>query len=52
MAARTTSTRCWRASATSALGKKCFYQKVRDLFALAADYDKTDQATQQFFATV
>ncbi len=31
---------------------KRFYQKVRDLFALAADYDKTDQATQQFFATV
>jgi hypothetical protein len=25
---------------------------VRDLFALAADYDKTDQTTQQFFATV
>lgn len=32
--------------------EKRFYQKVRDLFALAADYDKTDQATQQFFATV
>lgn len=25
---------------------------MRDLFALAVDYDKTDQATQQFFATV
>ena len=25
---------------------------MRDLFALAADYDKTDQATHQFFATV
>jgi len=32
--------------------EKRFYQKVRDLFALAADYDKTDQAAQQFFATV
>jgi hypothetical protein len=32
--------------------EKRFYQKVRDLFALAADYDKTDQATHQFFATV
>jgi hypothetical protein len=32
--------------------EKRFYQKVRDLFALTADYDKTDQATQQFFATV
>ncbi|MBL8498178.1 hydroxyacid dehydrogenase [Nitrosomonas sp. JL21] len=31
--------------------EKRFYQKVRDLFALAADYDKTDQATQQFFAS-
>ena len=32
--------------------EKRFYQKVRDLFALATDYDKTDQATQHFFATV
>lgn len=32
--------------------EKRFYQKLRDLFALAGDYDKTDQATQQFFATV
>ena len=32
--------------------EKRFYQKVRDLFALAADYDKTDHATQKFFATV
>jgi len=32
--------------------EKRFYQKVRDLFALSTDYDKTDQATQQFFATV
>jgi len=32
--------------------EKRFYQKVRDLFALSSDYDKTDRATQQFFATV
>lgn len=32
--------------------EKRFYQKVRDLFALAADYDKSDDATQTFFATV
>ncbi|MFU6375754.1 virulence RhuM family protein [Metapseudomonas otitidis] len=32
--------------------EKRFYQKVRDLFALSVDYDKTDQATQTFFATV
>lgn len=31
--------------------EKRFYQKVRDLFALSSDYDKTDQATQVFFAT-
>ncbi|NQW39492.1 MAG: virulence RhuM family protein [Cyanobacteria bacterium] len=32
--------------------EKRFYQKVRDLFALSSDYDKTDKTTQQFFATV
>lgn len=32
--------------------EKRFYQKVRDLFALSSDYDKTDRATQQFFASV
>jgi hypothetical protein len=32
--------------------EKRFYQKLRDLFALSSDYDKTDQATQTFFATV
>ena len=32
--------------------EKRFYQKARDLFALSSDYDKTDQVTQQFFATV
>ncbi|WP_323002025.1 RhuM family protein [Denitromonas sp.] len=29
--------------------EKRFYQKVRDLFALSVDYDKTDQTTQTFF---
>ena len=28
--------------------EKRFYQKVRDLFALSSDYDKTDKATQMF----
>ncbi len=32
--------------------EKRFYQKVRDLFALSSDYDKTDEATKTFFATV
>ena len=32
--------------------EKRFYQKVRDLFALSSDYDKTDKTTQTFFATV
>lgn len=32
--------------------EKRFYQKVRDLFALSSDYDKSDQTTQVFFATV
>ena len=30
--------------------EKRFYQKVRDLFALSSDYDKTDKATQMFYA--
>lgn len=30
--------------------EKRFYQKVRDLFSLSDDYDKTDKATQMFFA--
>jgi hypothetical protein len=32
--------------------EKRFYQKVRDLFALSVDYDKTDRTTSEFFATV
>ncbi|WP_386693249.1 MULTISPECIES: virulence RhuM family protein [unclassified Lonepinella] len=27
-----------------------FYQKIRELFSLSSDYDKTDKATQMFFA--
>ena len=30
--------------------EKRFYQKLRDLFALSSDYDKTDKTTQQFFS--
>lgn len=32
--------------------EKRFYQKVRDLFALSSDYDKSDKGTQLFFSTV
>jgi len=32
--------------------EKRFYQKVRELFALSSDYDRTDTATQVFFSTV
>ncbi len=32
--------------------EKRFYQKVRDLFALSSDYDKTDKAMQIFFAEI
>lgn len=32
--------------------EKRFYQKVRDLFALSVDYDKSDRTTQTFFAAV
>jgi len=30
--------------------EKRFYQKLKELFALSSDYDKTDKATQMFFA--
>ena len=30
--------------------EKRFYQKIRELFALSSDYDRTDKATQMFFA--
>ena len=30
--------------------EKRFYQKIRDLLAISSDYDKSDKATQMFFA--
>lgn len=30
--------------------EKRFYQKIRDLFSLSSDYDKTDKAIQMFYA--
>lgn len=30
--------------------EKRFYQKLRDLFSLSSDYDKTDRETKQFFS--
>ena len=32
--------------------EKRFYQKIRDLFKLSSDYDKTDKATEMFFVEV
>lgn len=32
--------------------EKRFYQKIRDLFMLSADYDTTDKKTDLFFATI
>ena len=32
--------------------EKRFYQKLRDLFALSVDYDKTEKETQLFFADI
>jgi hypothetical protein len=32
--------------------EKRFYQKIRDLFMLSEDYDKTDTKTEKFFAEV
>ena len=32
--------------------EKRFYQKLRDLFALSVDYDKTEKDTQLFFADI
>lgn len=32
--------------------EKLFYEKVRDLFALSADYDKTSQTAKNFFANI
>lgn len=32
--------------------EKRFYQKVRDLFATAADYDRTEETARRFFQTI
>lgn len=32
--------------------EKRFYQKIRDLFTLSSDYDRTDKAMQMFFAEI
>ena len=34
------------------LSERRFYQKVTDIYALSADYDKNDISTQQFYANV
>ena len=33
------------------LSERRFYQKITDIYALSADYDKNDQTTKDFFAT-
>lgn len=34
------------------LSERRFYQKITDIYALSADYDKNDEITKQFYATV
>jgi len=34
------------------LSERRFYQKITDIYALSADYDKNDPLTQEFYATV
>ena len=34
------------------LSERRFYQKITDIYALSADYDKNDETTRDFFATV
>ena len=34
------------------LSERRFYQKITDIYALSADYDKSSQTTKDFFATV
>ncbi len=34
------------------LSERRFYQKITDIYALSADYDKNDEVTREFFATV
>ena len=34
------------------LSERRFYQKITDIYALSADYDKNEEITREFFATV
>jgi len=34
------------------LSERRFYQKITDIYALSADYDKDDKMTKEFYATV
>ena len=34
------------------LSERRFYQKITDIYVLSADYDKNDETTRKFFATV
>lgn len=34
------------------LSERRFYQKITDIYALSADYDKNDELTKQFYSTV
>jgi hypothetical protein len=34
------------------LSERRFYQKVADIYALSADYDKDDKKTKEFYATL
>ena len=34
------------------LSERRFYQKIADIYALSADYDKNDEITKEFYATV
>lgn len=34
------------------LSERRFYQKITDIYALSADYDRNDETTKEFFATV
>jgi hypothetical protein len=33
------------------LSERRFYQKITDIYALSADYDRNDETTKEFFAT-
>ncbi len=34
------------------MSERRFYQKITDIYALSADYDRNDETTKEFFATV